>query len=413
MNINQVLGQLVKKGDQLSEQLSYLNDNEDHEARYWKQADDIYCEEESKTVKEIPQPRRVKHDLQAQAEDERGHSDKLKKNQEEMIDRQARMERHRVAVEKANLMKKAQEDEIAELRRKIADQQSSVERHQITFEKANLLKKAQENEIAELRRKIAAGEDNQRHTTIQAQSSKKKKSQRRQDEAEVEDERRGNFMPMVAEENTSEGEVKQPVRRSPKVMNTSKSSRREDMDDVRSLSSKLRTTRLTPSNTSLHAEETEEESPEEESTDEEAEYELPPSRRNPKVNRKPQSPSSASPRHDVDDQWRETNFKTSRRRGWGGRSNSLPTAPTYSQPHGAYLQPPMGHYVGAPGTTVNWGVGNTTNTTISNVGNNNSIEEVYCKCCYYTFMGPERQWLTWIPQILLALVASEELLDIN
>ena len=66
----------------------------------------------------------------------------------------------------------------------------------------------------------------------------------------------------------------------------------------------------------------------------------------------------------------------------------------------------------APGTIVNCGVGNTTNTTISNVGNNNSIEEVYCKCCYCTFMGPERQWLTWISQIL-ALVASEELLDIN
>ena len=270
MNINEVLGQLVKKGDQLSEQLSHLNDNEDHEARYWKQADDIYCEEESKTVKEIPEPRRVKHDIQAQAED----FDKLKKNHEEMIDRQSGVERLRVAVEKAKLLKKAQDEE-----------------------------------IAKLKRKIAAGEDNQRHATIQAQSSKEKKSQRRQDEAEVEDERRVNLMPMVAEENTLEGEVQQPVRRSPKVMNTSKASRREDMDDIRSLNSKLRTTRLTPSNTSRHVEETEEESPEEESpekesTAEEAEYKPPRPRRNPKVNRKPQSPSSASPRHDVDDQWR-------------------------------------------------------------------------------------------------------------
>ena len=73
----------------------------------------------------------------------------------------------------------------------------------------------------------------------------------------MEDERRANFMPMVAEENTLEGEVKQSVRRSPKVMNTSKPSRREDMDDIRSLNSKLRMTRLTPSNTSLRVEVTE------------------------------------------------------------------------------------------------------------------------------------------------------------
>ena len=126
MNINEVLGQLVKKGDQLSEQLSPLNDNEDHEARYWKQADDIDYEEASKTVKEIPEPRRVKHDIQAQAED----FDKLK-NQEEMIDRQ-----------------------------------SGVERLRVVVEKAKLLKKAQDEEIAELKRKIVAGEDDQRHITI-------------------------------------------------------------------------------------------------------------------------------------------------------------------------------------------------------------------------------------------------------
>jgi len=140
------------------------------------------------------------------------------------------------------------------------------------------------------------------------------------------------------------------------------------------LSSNLRTTRLTPSNTSLRDEETEEESPEEESTDEEAEYVAPLPRRNPKVNRKPQSPSSASPRHDVDDHWRNQfqGFASS------GRSNSLPTAPMYSEQHGAYFPPSMGHYVGAPGTIVNLGVGNTTNTTISNMGNNNSVEEVYC-----------------------------------
>jgi len=419
MNINDVLMQLVRKNDQISEQILYRNEAEGfkhaRETRETEEPEKIH-EEESKAVKEISAAERLKQvEADCVAMDERRHADALKKIEKEAKDRLSELERLRTAasvLETENRLKKAQDEEIAELRRKTVKKNSVLERLQqveadrvamdaswhvdelkkiekeakerrselerlrtaaSALELANRLRKAEEEEMAELRRKIAADNDS-RQSATQVQSSKKKSS-RRQDEV-GEGEWRGGF---TVEGATSEEEEveRRPVRRGFKVKKApSKSPRRrpavsedsagDDEEDFPLRNPKIRLAGRRPSSTSLRVEA-------EDDSMYEDEDDLPPRpRKSARANREPQGSSGSTP--DLSGlltQFRGTPMGLGSSHGSG--SNSY--FPTY----GSHSSPAMVPYGYAPGTVVNSGVGNITNTTFSNVGNNNSVKHVYRK----------------------------------
>jgi len=359
MNINDVLTQLVKKNDQLSEHILHRNEEENvkraleitaREARDRQEAERIQAEE-LKAVQEITVLDRLKQvEIDHQAKDERWHSDELKKIEKETEDRQLELERLRTAAS--------------------------------TLEIANRLKKAQQEEMDKLRRIIAAGEDSRRSNTIHAQSRKNNYTSRQQ--GDDEEEGWGGNVAIEGATSEEEEDVRQPARRGSKVKrNLSKSPKRRpvesddstDDEDVRSLSSsRIRTAGRKLSSTSLpiHVE------TEDESTDEEEDCTHPPPRKNPRVpvNRKPRS-SSGSPSRDVDDFRAQINsFMPPVKLGSPHRSgsNSRSSSPMYlstCHPFSSSIKP-YGYGLGVPGMVVNSGVGNITNTTISNVGNNRS-----------------------------------------
>lgn len=414
MNINDVLMQLMRKNDQLSEQILHRNEEEDFKRALEVTALEATDREEARirTENAITVLDRMKQvEIDHQAGDERWHSDELKRIEEETRHRQSELERLRA------------------------------------IEIANRLKKAQDEEIAELRRKIAANEDSQRSTMIQVQSSTKKGNRPRIEDSE-EEEWRGTVL-VEAATSEEEEEVRQPVRKNSKVkMNPSKSPSRRSVtldsaddndensrssnsriktarrtssktfrvqeteegstdEDLRSLrSSKVKTARQKSSKASLRVEESEEEftdddyepppprknpkvnrssktkaarreETEDESTYDEEDYVPPPPRKNSKVNGPPRS-SSGSPFREVDDLMAQIHGFTASGLGRSG-SNSRPRSPMYPPQYGSPFSPPYGYGIGVPGAIVNSGVGNITNTTISNVGNNNSIRKVYRK----------------------------------
>ena len=386
MNITGVLMQIVRKNDQLSEQILHRNEEEDiREARDREDAGKIDEEEMEKVQQDISVLERLKQvEIDHQAGDEKWHSHELKRIEKETTDRQSELERLRLAANAVEI--------------------------------ANRLKKAQEEEIAELKRKIA-GEEDGRPTLIHAQSSKDKRDSRRkvEEEEEAEEEEEEWRASVIVEEATSEEEEQVPMTRTSKLKrNSSKSPKRRPValeystdddeeylqpkrnsktktktarqklssnslreDDLRYLrTSKAKTPLRKASSASLRVPDTEDES-----TDDE---EPPPSRRSSKANRKPRS-SSGSPLRDVNDL-----ISQAQSFGLGGGFNSGPGSPMYNPylpTYGASFSPPMGPYgygVGMPGTVVNSGVGNITNTNISNVGNDNSVKRVYSKWRYYT-----------------------------
>jgi len=368
ININDVLLQIVRKNDQLSEQIQHRNKEEDLkralEAKDREMAEKIQ-EEEIEREKEIEELARLKQvETDRQAEDE-WHSDQLKKIERQKKDRRSELERLRAAA-------------------------SEIERS----------RKSEEEEIAQLRRKIAAEE---RIKPMQVQSSRKKSS-RVQSEVEEEEEWEGNLM-VEAASSEEEEIIAQPVRTSSKVRkNLSKSPKRssaivdistdDDDDDLQSVrSSKARTARrklssasfreedlpsrkkssnLSPghrnrSSASLRVEGTDED------TDEEEDYVS----RQRAHRRHQSSPGS----HPIDVNGLMAHLTPLGLGGsphWNGSGmHSNPYFPTY----GASISPPVGpsygYGMGLPGTIINSGVGNITNTTISNVGNNNSVRKVY------------------------------------
>lgn len=366
-----MLLQIVKKNDQLSEQILHRNEEEDlkralesiaRDTRDREMAEKI--QEQMEREREIEELERLKQiELDRQAGDE-WHSDQLKKMERQKKDRRSELERLRAAA-------------------------SEIERS----------KKVEEEEIAQLRRKIAAEE---RTKPMQVQSSKK--NSRVQDEVDEEKEWEGDFM---VEEATSEEEeeeiIVQPVRRSSTNVrrNPSKSPKRppivdvstdDDDDDVQSVrSSKVKTARRKLSSASFREEDlpsrkssklkpvhrnlsrTSLRVETDEDTEEEEDYVS-----RPRVNRKPQSSPGRRP-VDVDGLMAHlTPLGLGGSPHWNGSGMHNPYFPTY----GGSISPPMGPYgygMGLPGTVINSGVGNITNTTISNVGNNNSVRKVYRK----------------------------------
>ena len=145
--------------------------------------------------------------------------------------------------------------------------------------------------------------------------------------------------------------------------------------------SKMRTARRKLSGTPHHFEETKDR---DQPTDEER---SPSPKKNPKVVRKPQI-SPGSPPREVDDLMAQFQGFGTPLGGspYGSGSNS----PMYYPPYGPPLPPSMapdgygygygyGYGGGGPGTIVNTGIGNITHTTISNVGNDNSVKKIYRK----------------------------------
>jgi HAMP domain-containing protein len=393
-------------------------------------------------VKKNSTPEHLKqHEVDYQAEDEREHSEELKEREKDK-DQQSELERLRAAaraVQMANRLKREEEDEIAELRRTIAAGRRSItpqvqtnkdktnsaqeddsefevekerrrkkeneierktnphrspkrphkaletftddekelhriselERHRAAaraVQMANRLKR-EEDEIAELRRTIAAG---RRSITPQVQPSKDKTGSTQEDDSELEDEKERR------RKKEDETRRKTNPRRSPKRPHRALETFTDDEKELHRIS-KTRTERRKLSSTPPQFEETEEDL----STDEE---ESPPPKRSPKVARKPQIPPGSLPR-EVDDlkaqfQAFGTPLGSARSSPHGSRSSS----PMYYSPYGSPLPPSMppngygyGYGGGAPGTVINTGVGNVTNSVVSNVGNDNSVQKVYRK----------------------------------
>jgi hypothetical protein len=336
----------ARKCDQFSENILHWNENDvrrslditSQEALDRELAEEIHAEE-LKKVKEISildQQKQIQIDCRFR--NERWHLEELKKIEKESNDRQSELERLRAAAS--------------------------------AMERAKRLKNAAE----ELRRNNAA----QLMSKVQAQYSKEK-SRKRKDDVDLEEQ----WSLMVEEASEEEdSDVGRPVRRSSKEKRKpSKSSERRSMtftgDDEQSVkSSKTKRARQTPSRTSIRAEETSDE--DEESTDDEEDSR--PRRqsrgKSPKVNRKSRSLSN-SLLFDVDD-------GTSQIKGFsflnGSHSESylgIPVFPTYGPP---FSPPPgslYGYGVGLAGTIVNSGVGNISNTSISNVGNDNTVRKLY------------------------------------
>ena len=275
------------------------------------------------------------------------------------------------------------------------------------LEEANRFKKAEEEEIAQLKRTLAAEEDNRRSNKIRAQSSEKK-SPRQEDEVDEEEDEEweGTFIAGEASE-----QEERPVRRSSKVRRNAlglpnrrpvalKDSTDDDEEDLQSLrSSRLRSAHRKLSSTSLPEGDLQsmgsakirmvrnlsktslrDQETEYEYTDEEDDYAPSPPRKSPKVKRKPQTSCTLPLPHISDDltaQFQEYMRMWPGSPHWSG-SNSRSGSPMYmpgmhSNPYfptycGSFPLPtgPYGYGVGMPGTVINAGIGNVTNTTMTN-----------------------------------------------
>ena len=366
MNINDVLIKVLKKNDEISEQILHRNEEEDEvklalEIKAREAHDREIAEKFQNEEWEISKLEQLKQvEIKRQTEDEQWQSDELKKIEKETKNRKSELERLRAT--------------------------------------ARELEKAEE-EIAHLKRSLAVKEDNM----TRGRSSERRSSRQEVYEEEDFDEWEGNF---VVEE-ASEEELELPVRRggSNAKRSTSGSPRRrlvpvdstDDEEDLQSLrnsrlgtsrrklssaslpeedfkssrSAKARMARRNLSSTSLHVHDTDEDY-----TDEEDDYtRLPPRRKkSPKPKRKPQS-SSGSNLDDLTAQFQgfvPMGMGSPHRSGSNSRSGS----PIYIGGIPMYGGSPIGPY-GMPGSIVNSGVGNIVNSSISNVGNDNSVRKVY------------------------------------
>ena len=402
MNINDVLIRVLKKNDEISEQI--LHRNEEDEAKHTQEIKALEARDREIAEKfqdqewEISKLEQLKQlEIDREAEDERWHSNELKKIEKESNERKAELERLRAAARE--------------------------------LKEASRLKEAQEEEIARLKQTLAAKENNRRNNKTRARSSERNTRSSRQ-EVEVYEEEDGEWEGNLIVEGASEEEeeFEQPVRRSSKARrNVSGSPKRrlvpvddstdEDGEDLQSMrssrlgpsrrnlssaslpeedflsmrSAKARMARRNLSSASLRVHETEDDYTE---TDEEDNYAPSPPKKIPKGKRKPQSSSGTLPR-EVDDLMAQlqgfTPIGNHRSRSRGG-SNSRSGSPIYNIPgvhsnpyfptYGDSFPPPIGPYglgIGMPGSIVNSSVGNIVNSTISNVGNDNSVRKVYRK----------------------------------
>lgn len=370
MNINEVLVQLLKKNEQLSEQI--LSRNEDEEVR-------------------------VALESSARDASDRELAEKLQKEELEILkeyDRLKRIQEEQLQVEEARKIEKGNKD-----------LQSTLEPRRATGTSMEM-----EQRIAEMRRKLAAEQDKVQSATIRGESSRKTQNFRKK--ATVEDEEEGecevNFVfeaATSAEEDESDvgrtvrknsGARRNPSKLATRHVLSEEESTATDDDDVsvRFLGSSKKTAHKKLSRSSLREEKLRStksttaqtrRSPRVEDTDDE-EAHAPPSRKNsPKVTRKSQSSSHSLPQ-DMDD-FVEDFEGFSRSGGSKSRSRArvhisgIHSNPCF-QTHGISFSPPLGPYgynVDLPGLTINSGIGNIVNTSLSNIGNDNSVNKFYRK----------------------------------
>ena len=193
LNINDVPLRVLKKNDQISEQILHRNEEDALEIRAREARDREIADKFQEEEWEISKLERLKQvEIDCQTENERWHSDELKKIEKKARDRKLELERLREAASE--------------------------------LEEANRLKKAEDEEIAELKRRIAAEEENRQSNRIGGWLSEKKSSRQEDEVDEEEDEEsEGN----IVIEEASEEEEERPVERSSKAKrNASGSPRR-------------------------------------------------------------------------------------------------------------------------------------------------------------------------------------------
>ena len=193
MNICDEIIQVLKKNNEISEQLLHRHEEEDKDHKVKHTLEFKACEAPSRDreraeklqdeeweISKLEQLKQV--EIDRQSEDELWQSEELEKIAKATKDRKSQLERLRAAARDSEL------------------------------EEATSLMKA-EDEIAQLKRALAAKEDNRGSIKTRAQSSKKRSS-RQEDKVyqeEHSDEWEGYF---VVEESSSEEELDLPVRRS-------------------------------------------------------------------------------------------------------------------------------------------------------------------------------------------------------
>ena len=211
MNICDEIIQVLKKNNEISEQLLHRHEEEDKDHKVKHTLEFKACEAPSRDreraerlqdeeweISKLEQLKQV--EIDRQSEDELWQSKELEKIAKATKDRKSQLERLRAAARDSEL------------------------------EEATSLMKA-EDEIAQLKRALAAKEDNRGSIKTRAQSSKKRSS-RQEDKAyqeEHSDEWEGYF---VVEESSSEEELELPVRRSSTAKRNASGSPRIRLDPV-------------------------------------------------------------------------------------------------------------------------------------------------------------------------------------
>ena len=371
MNINDVLLQIMRKNDRISEQILHRNEEEVNQALAIIARDardreiaERFQEEEMEKLREISRLERLQQvEIDRQAEEERSHAEELKKIEQETKDRKSELERLRAAasaVEEANRVKKAEEEEIAQLKRILAAER--------------VRKKKNSREEDEEEEEEWEGEFKVEEATSEEEVEVERPARR---SSKIKTNRSGSSKrrPVVQEDSTDDDEDLQHLKSS-KTAHRKRSSASLHEEDLQSMrSAKIRMARRNLSSTSLRAQETPDDN-----TDED-DYIPSPPRKNSKAKRKPQTPLGNFTR-DVDDLMAQLQGFTPMGLTNPHRSRSASPVGIHSNLYGPAFSPPIipyGHGVGMPGTIFNSGVGNITNTTIANVGNDNSVRKVYGK----------------------------------
>ena len=366
MNINDVLLRVLKKNDQISEQILHRNEEEEVKNALEikaREAPDREIEWEISTLERLKQV-----EVDRQTEDERWHSDELKKIEQETKARKLELQRLREAaseLEKANRLKKAEEEEIAQLKRRLAVEEDNRRSNKIRARRNEMMSSRQEYEVDE-------DEDEEWEENVAVEEASEEEGERPV-ERSSKAKRNASGSPrrrlVESEDSTDDEDYLQPLRNSRQRTTRQKLSLpKEDLQSMRS--AKTRMARRNLSSALLRVQETEDDY-----ADEEDNYAPLPPRKRFKVKRKPQTSSGSLPRHVYDLMAQLQGFTPMVLASphWSG-SNSRSGSPMYMpgihpNPYfPAYLNsfsPPAGFYgVGMPGMVINSDVGNVTNTTI-------------------------------------------------
>ncbi|KAF8800779.1 hypothetical protein BYT27DRAFT_7262615 [Phlegmacium glaucopus] len=335
MNINDLLMQLVRNDESRNDVLVQVLKNTE-------QILDRNEEEDVKRAQEI-----TAREYTDREEAERIHGEELKAAKEFLgVDRLNQVE--------TDYAERRHTDELKKIEKETKEGQSELERLQTASRPQNKKGKWRENVIAVVTSSEEEEEAGRPVRSSKAKSKPSKSPKRR-----------------LVSSSDSTDDVEEDVQtRVPATSSRKKSSRLQDEEEEWQRNSVAEEARLKeeeevrpPVRKSYKAKRNPSKSTEDEYTDSEEEegYKRRAPRKSPKVNRNPRSSSSSLPPA-VDGLMSQFRSFTP---GWSEYPPMYPTTPF------------IGPYGYGPGTVVNSGVGNITNTTISNAGNDNSVKKVY------------------------------------